>query len=79
MEAIAVEVIMYGGGTLTPGVPAAIDAWIGGCRQNGCSSLAAHSADIHQSKDTIRPSEPLTDAFQSEYSSSNEPFLCQNL
>jgi hypothetical protein len=43
----------------------------------GCSSLAAHLADI-QSKDTLYPNEPHTDAFHQEYPSSNEPFLCQN-
>jgi hypothetical protein len=35
----------------------------------GCSSLAAHSADIHQSKDTRCHSEPLTTACHSEYKS----------
>jgi hypothetical protein len=30
----------------------------------GCSSLAAHSADIHLSKDTLCHSKPLTDAFR---------------
>ena len=39
---------------------------------------AAHSANIHQSKDNLFPSEPLTDAFHWAYPSSNEPFLCQN-
>jgi hypothetical protein len=44
----------------------------------GYSSLAAHSADIHQSEDTLCPSKPLTDAFHPDYASFDEPFLCQN-
>jgi hypothetical protein len=39
---------------------------------------AAHSANIHQSEETLRPSKPLTDALPPESESSNEPFLCQN-
>jgi hypothetical protein len=45
----------------------------------GCSSLAAHSADIQQSEDTLCHSEPLTAAFHPKYLNSNEPFLCQKL
>jgi hypothetical protein len=41
----------------------------------GCSSLAAHSADIHQSEDNLCPSEPLTVAFHAEYPNFTEPFL----
>ena len=41
--------------------------------------MSAESADIHQSEDTLCPSEPLTDAFHLKYSNFNEPFQCQNL
>jgi hypothetical protein len=44
----------------------------------GGSSLAAHMYDIHPSKDTIAPVNPLVDPFNPGYSSSNEPFLRQN-
>jgi hypothetical protein len=40
----------------------------------GCSSLATHSANIHQSKDTLCHSEPLATAFHPGYQSSNEHF-----
>jgi hypothetical protein len=43
----------------------------------GCSSFAAHSADIHQSEDTLCHSEPLATAFHLKYPNSNEPFLYQ--
>ena len=45
------------------------DARIGGCRQNRLLGrmLAEWAAWIHQSEDTIFPSEPLTDAFHSGY------------
>jgi hypothetical protein len=42
----------------------------------GSSSIAAHLADIHQSKDTLFPSEPLLMHFTQEYPISIEPFLC---
>jgi hypothetical protein len=45
----------------------------------GCSSLAAHSADIHQSEDTLSHSELLTDAFHAEYPNVINPFCAQNL
>jgi hypothetical protein len=33
----------------------------------GCSSFAAHSANIHQSKDTLSQIETLTTALHQEY------------
>jgi hypothetical protein len=45
----------------------------------GCSSLAAHSADIHQSEDTLCHSEPLTDAFHAEYPNFMNPFCAKIL
>jgi hypothetical protein len=44
----------------------------------GCLSFAAHSADIHPSKDTDRLSEPLTAAFHPADPVSYEAFLRQN-
>jgi hypothetical protein len=45
----------------------------------GCSSLAAHSANIHPSKDTLCHSESLTDAFHPGKSKFQHCFLCQIL
>ena len=64
---------------LTPWVPAALEMQgLVDVARMGCWSLAAHSADIHQSKDTLDYSEPLIDAFHPKYQITNEPFLCQN-
>jgi hypothetical protein len=63
---------------LTPYVPAALVMQGLDVGRMSCSSLTAHTADVHQSKDTLCHSEPLTDAFYWAYPSSNEPFLCQN-
>ena len=35
-------------------------------------------SNMHQSEDTLFPSESLTDAFHPGISNSNEPFLCKN-
>jgi hypothetical protein len=64
---------------LTPWVPAALVMLVMvDVGRMSCSSLAAHSNDIHQSKDTFSQSWPLTDLFHPKYSSSNKHFPCQN-
>ena len=63
---------------LTPWVPSAlVMQGLVDVSRIGCSSLAAHSADIHQSEDTLCHSDPLTDVFHPKYPSSNELFMCQ--